>query len=267
MGAGEANSSRRAEVDGCVDAHAKLLSGVEFVDNIGQAKRASHAARVSHLPLSKGKQGADAGIEFGGAQRILIFAIPVIVKAAFDNLKEQRSDRGGAGFGRPLHKVVVQLFNAGAIALAHGGHPVAAMLALGAERKRHGRRMVAAQLGGTDNLRKIAAGELLLPASKRGNAAQQCQRRLHALGGKEILSFAIGKRHVLLNEEGNQRAQCGVFGRDDCNSFIGIFAVIEVASINPPPNARGNGGVFLGFAGVDVLAKADLIALRLKGFD
>ena len=103
MGAGEANGSWRAEVDGCVDAHAKLLSGVEFVDNIGQAKRASHAARVSHLPLSKGKQGADAGIEFGGAQRILIFAIPVIVKAAFDNLKEQRSDRGGAGFGRPLH--------------------------------------------------------------------------------------------------------------------------------------------------------------------
>ena len=35
MGAGEANSSRRAEVDGRVDAHAKLLSGVEFVDNIG----------------------------------------------------------------------------------------------------------------------------------------------------------------------------------------------------------------------------------------
>ena len=58
-----------------------------------------------------------------------------------------------------------------------------------------------------------------------------------------------------------------MFGRDDCNSFVGIFAVIEVASINPLPNARGNGGVFLGFAGVDVLAKADLIALRLKGFD
>ena len=55
MGAGEANSSRRAEVDRCVDTHAKLLSGIEFVDNIGQAKRASHAARVAHFTLGKGE--------------------------------------------------------------------------------------------------------------------------------------------------------------------------------------------------------------------
>ena len=58
-----------------------------------------------------------------------------------------------------------------------------------------------------------------------------------------------------------------MFGRDDCNSFIGIFAVIEVASINPLPNARGNGGVFLGFAGVDVLTKVDLVTLGLKRHD
>lgn len=94
--------------------------------------------------------------------------ILIIVKATFGNFKEQRSDRGGAGLGRPLHKIVVQLFDAGAITLAHGGHPVAAMLALGAERKCHGRWMVAAQLGGTDNLRKIAAGELLLTAISGG---------------------------------------------------------------------------------------------------
>ena len=65
--------------------------------------------------------------------------MPVIAKAAFGNLKEQISDRRGIGLRRPLHKIVVQLFDAGAIALAHGGHPVAAMLALGAERKRYGR--------------------------------------------------------------------------------------------------------------------------------
>ena len=64
--------------------------------------------------------------------------ILLIAKAAFDNLKEQRSDRGGAGFGRPLRKAVVQLFDADVIALVHGGHPVAAMLTLGVERKRHG---------------------------------------------------------------------------------------------------------------------------------
>ena len=127
--------------------------------------------------------------------------------------------------------------------------------------------MISAQLGGANDLGEIAACQSFLPAGKRSNATQQCQRRLHTLRGKEILPRAIRKRHVLLNEEGNQRAQCGVFGRDDCNSFIGIFAVIEVASINPLPNARGNGSVFLGFAGVDALAKADLIALRLKGFD
>lgn len=33
--------------------------------------------------------------------------ILIIAKAALDNLKEQRSDRGGAGLGRPLHKIVV----------------------------------------------------------------------------------------------------------------------------------------------------------------
>ena len=127
--------------------------------------------------------------------------------------------------------------------------------------------MVAAQLGGTDNLRKIAAGELLLPASKRGNAAQQCQHRLHTLGSKEILPLAIRKRYLLLNEEGNQRAQGGVLGRDDCNSFVGIFAFIEIVINKPLLNARSDSGVFLGFAGVDVLAKADLITLRLGGFD
>lgn len=96
------------------------------------------------------------------------FMILIIVKAAFGNFKEQRSDRGGAGLGRQLLKIVVQLFDAGAITLAHRGHPVAAMLALGAERKRHGRWMVAAQLGGTDNLRKMDTGELLLPAISGG---------------------------------------------------------------------------------------------------
>lgn len=64
--------------------------------------------------------------------------ILIIVKAAFGNLKEQRSDRGGAGLGRPLHKIVVQLFDVGAIALTHGGHPVTMVLTLGVERKRHG---------------------------------------------------------------------------------------------------------------------------------
>ena len=58
-----------------------------------------------------------------------------------------------------------------------------------------------------------------------------------------------------------------MLGRDDCNSFIGIFAFIEIVIIKPLPNTRSDSGVFLGFAGVDVLAKADLITLRLGGFD
>ena len=55
VSASKANGSRCAKIDRCVDAHAKLLRGVEFVDNIGQAKRASHAARVAHFALGKGE--------------------------------------------------------------------------------------------------------------------------------------------------------------------------------------------------------------------
>ena len=58
-----------------------------------------------------------------------------------------------------------------------------------------------------------------------------------------------------------------MFGRDDCNSFIGIFAVIEVAGLKPLLNARSDSGVFFGFAAEDVLTKVDLVTLGPKRHD
>ena len=58
-----------------------------------------------------------------------------------------------------------------------------------------------------------------------------------------------------------------MLGGDDRNSFIGVFAAIEIAGIDSLLNACGDGSVFLGFTGIDVLAKADLIALGPKRLD